>query len=199
MEPTQPNAGSKKYLIIFSVVVVIAIGSWYAFTKFVLPRQQSAPTGFSPNTQSVPKGSAPRDADQSLAAFGLSVAPPFFDKKNVVQSLQMDASASTSPATPSSLKQDSSAFLSYRIDGQNIDAIRKAFIGYFKEIGWGTADVRSYAPSSVLFPPSPQTLAYSSPAGKVVSVHFFNAPHAPGAVASAIVVVLHQETTPAQR
>ena len=151
---------------VFFLLLLIGAGFWYE-TKNKSSQLSLGPRHvFSPDKQFIPKGAAPLEVDKALAVFGFSKPLPFFDKNNVVQSLNLEvnepdpASAplshaqntenivvgnnKTNSTTPSSVPSGhSSLFLSYRVVGQNTTALRSVFIGYFKSMGWKMDDAHS--------------------------------------------------------
>ena len=195
---TQTSSGSKKYSIIFSVIVIVVIGGLYAYTKLVKSTQQSQRVVFSPGTQYVPKGAESHEVDQSLAAFGLPVTPPFFDKNNVVQSLQLGTALSSqatgsakessrinTTTTSSAIKQSSATFLSYRIIGHDKTTARAAFADYFKNLGWKTVKIASGDQASMIFFTSQQS----------ITITFIEAPHAPGTDQPTIIAAMTTQNT----
>ena len=185
---------------LFTVLVVILIGAglglYLSRWKKNNTLQQS---NFSPQTQFVPKGAESREVDQVLLSFGLPTTPPFFDKKNAVQSLDLTAptSSQTPPSstktnsppgatTTSSVAQRSSTtFLSYRIFGQNKTGVRIAFTDYFKNLGWKT----------------PQLLGNNDQAPitfftehQGITITLIEVPHAPGTDQPAIVAALTMQS-----
>ncbi len=119
------------------VVALIVVVVWY---------RESATSGrhsvFVPETQVVPHGAKSLGVSQALATLALSTQLPFFDEKNVVQSLSLVLSASSTALIPSS-------YLSYRILGHTKESLHQDFSRYFQNTGW-TA-LTSSASSTVMF------------------------------------------------
>ena len=172
-------------ILIIAVVLAILIGAAIYF--YVISPQSSNPTStpsptplpsqvFSPQTQFVPQGAKSRDVDQALADFGFQKSLPFFEKDNVVQSLNL--TASTSALT-------TSAFLSYRIIGQNKAAVRAAFTDYFTNLGWEATKIFNTNQS----PP----MIFST-AHRTVVITLIDVLHVPGTDQLAIVAALTMQS-----
>ena len=151
---------------VFFLLLLIGAGFWYK-TKNESSQLSLAPQRiFSLDKQFIPKGAAPLEVDKALAVFGFPKPLPFFDKNNVVQSLNLEASEPAPTSTPLSYAQNienivvgnnktnsttpspvpngySSLFLSYRVVGQNTTVLRSVFIEYFKSMGWKMDDAHS--------------------------------------------------------
>ncbi|MEK7074453.1 MAG: hypothetical protein AAB968_01685, partial [Patescibacteria group bacterium] len=125
---------TQKKLVVAIIVLIVAVlaGWWLWRQKYPSVQPPSEPV-FSAGKQFIPEGAASRTVDQSLAAFGLPKPLPFFDEKNVVQSITNTVDISTS-----TIHQGNSPYLSYRICGQNIEAVRTALINYFENTDWKT-------------------------------------------------------------
>ncbi len=140
------------YLVVFAFLVLILGGVlWYRSKKEM---KQAAPV-FNPATQFVPEGATPLEVSETLAKFGFSKPLPFFEERNVVQSLGIDVTSTSSVET----------YISYRILGQDTASVRSAFNEYFKKLGWKMANTKEGAP-----------LYFYSNARQTVFVSFFEAP-----------------------
>jgi len=152
---------------------------------------------FSSATQVVPDGAASLEVNQVLERFNFSQPLPFFDKNNVVQSLDfavnppsLSAASSTSFLPKAKIIHSASTssqapqpkpptFLSYRIWGQNKAAIETAFIEYFRNMGWKMANTLEGQP-----------LVSSSQTHQIVSVTLLDAPTFESTPQPAITVAL---------
>lgn len=133
------------YIATFALLAAILGGTlWYADRN----KQQVGPV-FDSARQFVPEGTASLDVSKALAAFNFPKPLPFFEEKNVVQSVMLGARVSSSTISfapqpqpvgtvvaSSTPPRIPSPFLSYRIFGQTKETIRNAFIEYFKKTGW---------------------------------------------------------------
>ena len=193
--PSPPSAFFKKILLIlvgtFCFIAILMAILWYTDKENrqnKLPTSSSSPTPFNPTQQVIPKGAESREVDQSLAAFGFSKPLPFFEKNNVVQSLNVTTSAptsttdfsvspvskvktarrvntaNTSSRTPPP-QNSPTTFLSYRIFGKSREMVQNAFIEYFKNMGWNIEKSQEGQP-----------LVFSSEAHQFVYVAFLDAP-----------------------
>lgn len=194
---SNPTPTSKRR-VVFSIVAFVLLAAvlgatlWYAMKN----KQQTGPA-FNPTRQFVPQGTASLEVDQAIAAFNFPKPLPFFDERNVVQSLSMRVrvSASTTTSSVSFLPkaprvadtpsrtpppQDTpSTFLSYRIFGQDKETIRSAFVEYSKNMGWKIANTGEGKP-----------LLFSSGTHQIVSVTLLDTPPVQGIDQPTIVVAL---------
>ena len=132
-------------ILIVMVLIIIALIGWYAVMRIKEEEKntlavQIAPLRiFSTKNQIIPEGATSLEVDQSLAAFGFAKPLPFFDKNNVVQSLDIRtpdiADASTSRKSAINTSVSTGVYLSYRIPGQSKTIIRDAYIDYFQSMG----------------------------------------------------------------
>ena len=127
---------TQKKLVVAIIVLIVAVlaGWWLWRQKYPSVKPPSEPV-FSADKQFIPEGAAPLEIPKALALFNLPSALPFFEERNVVQSLNL-SSATSSAVSTSSPQQESSIFLSYRVVGQSITAVRSALIEYFENLGW---------------------------------------------------------------
>ena len=135
-----PSGFFKKILLILVVTLIVlsVLGAllWYKENNKKTSQPLISPRpAFSSEKQFVPEGSTALEVDKALTAFGFSKPLPFFEERNVVQSLNL-SSATSSAVSTSSPQQISSTFLSYRVVGQSITAVRSALIEYFENLGW---------------------------------------------------------------
>lgn len=183
------------YLAASALFILILAGTWWYTERNTKPLYPV----FNPAKQFVPVGTEPRDIDQSLAVFGFSKPLPFFDEKNVVQSLRVGANApaSTTASSISSVPKARvmhisgpssrtppppnrpSTFLSYRIVGPDKGAIRNAFIAYFINMGWKMANTREGQP-----------LLFSSDTHQIISITLLGVPAVQNTGKSIIVAAL---------
>lgn len=166
----------------FVVGIVVLIGGtvwyvWYFNQKSTAPSVKP----FSEQDQFIPKGATPQSVALGFQKLNFSKPLPFFDEKNVVQSLDLgfNAPASTTDfsvsntlkiqprtnAPPAPSQNSNFMFLSYRIFGQSKEAIRSALIEYFKNMGWTKMNTKDN-----------QSLTFSSGARQVVSIVLLDAP-----------------------
>ena len=180
---------------VFIIAALIGGTTWYAWHLGTQPTTISSLQPFSEQNQFVPKGTASQSVASGLQTLHASQSLPFFDEKNVVQSLGLGASAlvsttastTSSPApkaqpgthTPPPPKNTSSSLLSYRIFGQSREAIQKAFVEYFQNTGWKMAATHEGQP-----------LVFSSDTHQIVSITFLNGPTAQGTDQPAIIAAL---------
>ncbi|MEK7074451.1 MAG: hypothetical protein AAB968_01675 [Patescibacteria group bacterium] len=87
-----PSGFFKKILLILVVTLIVlsVLGAllWYKENNKKTSQPLISPRpAFSSEKQFVPEGSALLEIDKALEVFGLSKPLPFFDKKNVVQSI----------------------------------------------------------------------------------------------------------------
>ncbi len=123
--------------LLVALAAILGITFWYGNQN-----KRAGPT-FDPAKQFVPEGAESRDVDQSLAAFGFTKPLPFFDERNVMESLNAPSVnvnalvpagtvVSFHPATSTPL----TPLLSYYVYGQSAAAVRDAFTDYFNALGW---------------------------------------------------------------
>jgi flagellar basal body-associated protein FliL len=116
------------YLVVFVfLLAVLGVIFWYADRgnrqdRLSIP--SSSPTPFNSAIQVIPEGAESREVDQTLTVFGFPNPLPFFDKDNVVQSLDLDTQAS-----------DIQPYLSYRVFGQKMPAVHDAYTRYLEKMG----------------------------------------------------------------
>ena len=148
---------------------------WYA------NRDKQVGPVFDPVKQFVPKNARAQEVGATLAQFGFPKPLPFFDKDNVVQSITNTVDISTS-----TIHQGNSPYLSYRICGQNIEAVRTALINYFENTDWKTMKKKLPDRSGSMLTFS----ANSAGQNKLLSISFFELPQATGKETSCIVTAL---------
>lgn len=175
-DPTPTSRRTISYYVGVFVFLVALLGGilWY-----VNKTNKQAGPAFDPVRQFVPKGTAPLNVGESLAVFNFPKPLPFFDERNVVQSIGFPLDISPSTTTQSEEKavaggqntiihaQPQNAFtpfLSYRILGQSREAISTAFIEYFKGMGWKAMDIHEN-----------QALTFFSDAHQIVTITLLNA------------------------
>ena len=141
--PPSPRHSRATRLVAVFVLLVFLLGGvvWYTIKNKAQPLASPPRQVFSPKTQFVPKGTTPLEVDQALAAFGFPKPLPFFDKDNVVQSLDVKkpylAEASTSQQSTTSAAFSTDIYLSYRIEGQSMTTIHDTYVDYLQNIGLG--------------------------------------------------------------
>lgn len=187
------RASTPRLVWLILVLAIVSAGAWgvIKYTKQpVSPAQDQRPI-FSIDTQFVPDGATSLRVDEVLAVFNFVEPLPFFEERNVVQSLDAGTNApattsvssraisrtATSPRMPP--QYTPTTFLSYRIFGQNKDAIRNAFMEYFRIMGWKMADAKEGKP-----------LVFSSEAHQIVSITFLDVPTVPGTNQPTVVAAL---------
>ena len=150
-EEQLPSVFFKKILLILlsTLLFIFLLGSvlWYRGKRTPIP-QPTTPTVFDPATKIVPQGVVPLEIDQALTAFGLSKPLPFFEKKNVIQSLDLK-----------NIRFSPEIYLSYWIEGRSTTTILEAYVAYFKSIGLENALVSSQKTNlGFVLPGSPPSL-----------------------------------------
>ena len=171
--PPGPRRARYARIALFVAAFVLLLSVFGGMLWYADQNKRAGPA-FDPAKQFVPEGAESRDVDQTLAAFGFSKPLPFFEKENVVQSLNLPNKATSSPATASS----KAAFLSYRILGQDKAAVRETFREYFTSIGWKM--VSSHADLIFIFSFHTQS----------ISVNFIDIARVQGTDQPAVVVAL---------
>lgn len=121
---------SKRY-ISYSIVAFVLLAAILGGTFWYANQDKQVGPPFDPARQFVPENTESLNVSKVLAAFGFNKPLPFFDERNVVQSLNLQ-----STATSSAPQAGSSSFLSYRIFGQSKEATQSALVEYFKNLGW---------------------------------------------------------------
>lgn len=122
------------YYIAAFILLAAVLGAtlWYEKQN----KQQTGPV-FDPKTQFIPKGAVSLEVDQSLAAFGFPKPLPFFDKRNVVQSLSQPQATDTIFIHAQGSSQPPVIIsLNYQIPGRDVLSVRDAFLSYFMDMGW---------------------------------------------------------------
>ena len=123
------------------VIASLAIFLVWTYMRKSAPSPAVKPA-FSSDTQFIPKGAVSLEVDQSLAAFGFSKPLPFFDERNVVQSLFENTTSAASVARP---------YLSYRVSNESEETLRAAYTKYFKDMRWNVSESVSGAKKSLFF------------------------------------------------
>ena len=141
----QPSAFYKKilFILLITLLFISLLGAvlWYTGKD----KNESPQQAFDSTKQVIPPGAASFEIDQALIAFGFSTPLPFFDRRNVVQSLALQTSASSSPATTTD------TYLSYRVFGQDMRVLHSAYIRYLTDGGWKEIASASGATQSFSF------------------------------------------------
>lgn len=146
MDTTTPSLSSNPasifkriifYFIVALVLLMAILGGilWYA------NQNKQVSLIFDPTRQVIPKGATSQKIDQSLAVFGFSSPLPFFDERNVVQSLSIEAPSSSTKKP----------YISYRVYEQDINALRDVYRQYFNKMGWGEIKSASYSEQTLFF------------------------------------------------
>jgi len=129
---------------------------------------------FDPARQFIPQGAESLEVPQALASFNFSEPLPFFEERNVVQSLMLGRHEPTVTqnnvgnvhnATSTARQGNASSFLNYQIFGQSREAVRNAFIQYFKDAGWNRVNTSDN-----------QSLIFSSRASQMISITLLDGP-----------------------
>lgn len=109
-------------LLILASVAILAV----VLHRIASESEEQEVPSPSKKTQVVPKGTAPLEVDQALTALNLPEPLPFFDTKNVVQSLNFNQTSTSTDKV----------FLSYRVQNQTIDMVYTAYTEYLLKHGW---------------------------------------------------------------
>ncbi len=188
------NAAPQKITIGFFLLILILlliVGIWHA-GYFVNPQTNESPSPlvkpFSEKDQVIPQGAVSLEVSKALALFNFPKPLPFFDERNIVQSLILGVNASPLPVASTSteikIKESvkpapSTSFLSYRMYGQSATSVREALIAYFISLGWKQIDDQS----------NQQVLIFGSDNKRIISINIFEVPSTPGRESNIVITL----------
>ncbi len=151
---------------------------------------------FDPATQVIPQGTTALPLHNALTAFNFSKPLPFFEERNVVQSLNLEGDQEKTPpitvshsvpgtdATPPTQttppSDASPVFLSYRVFGQSKEAVREALIAYFTSLGWKQIDDHQS---------NQQVLIFGSDNKRIISINILEVPSTPGRESNIVITL----------
>lgn len=210
MDAPTPSSSShpifiSRHDILYYITVATLFAAILGGTLWYSDRNKQLGPAFDPARQFVPEGAASLEVNQTLAAFGFSKPLPFFDERNVVQSLALgvDVSIPTTGSASVSTQQNSAEggvagsqsrsnslpvsapqgtslpFISYRIPEKSMASIRETLIKYFESMGWKMENI-----------PSDRALVFVSSAHRVISVTLLDAPRVDATAEPAVIVAL---------